>query len=84
MHLSPNAVSALAYRAREGLRQAYLQAHVAEDARCPDACRLSVERLGGWTRGALNTRETIQVDGHLANCHRCRAVATELRHELRA
>ncbi|MGW5743706.1 sigma-70 family RNA polymerase sigma factor [Amycolatopsis sp. NPDC003861] len=84
MHLSPNAVSALAYRAREGLRQAYLQAHVTEDTRRADACRLAVERLGAWTRGALNNRETAQVDDHLANCRRCRAVATELRHELRA
>ncbi|MFJ7212747.1 RNA polymerase sigma factor [Amycolatopsis sp. NPDC098790] len=84
MHMSPNAVSALAYRAREGLRQAYLQAHVAEDARRSDACRLSIERLGAWTRGALNKRETTQVDDHLANWRHCRAVATELRHELPA
>ncbi|MFP3686343.1 hypothetical protein SB847_21820, partial [Bacillus sp. SIMBA_026] len=29
--LSPNAVSALALRAREGLRREYLQAHIAEE-----------------------------------------------------
>lgn len=84
MNLSPNGVSALAYRAREGLRQAYLQVYVTEDAQRPDACRLAAEKLGAWTRGGLNKRETAQVDNHLDSCRRCRAVATELRHELRS
>ena len=84
MNLSPNGVSALAYRAREGLRQAYLRAYVADDAQRPDACRLSADKLGAWTRGGLNKRETAQVDGHLDSCHRCSAVASDLRHELRS
>ncbi len=82
MNLSPNGVSALAYRAREGLRQAYLQAYVTDDVRCPAACRLVGEKLGAWTRGGLNKRESAQVDNHVDDCRRCRDVATELRHEI--
>jgi RNA polymerase sigma factor (sigma-70 family) len=74
--LTPNGVSALAYRAREGLRQAYLQAHLADikEARC----RATVDRLGAWTRGGLSRREKAQVEAHLDECARCRALAAEL------
>lgn len=74
--LTPNGVAALAYRAREGLRQAYLQVHLAETA--DDVCRTTVERLGAWARDGLSRRERAQVDGHLAECERCRALAAEL------
>jgi RNA polymerase sigma factor (sigma-70 family) len=76
LELSANGVSALAYRAREGLRQAYLQVHLAEstDARC----WATVDRLGAWTRGGLSKRETAQVETHLDECERCRALAAEL------
>ena len=40
--LAPNAVAALAYRAREGLRQAYLNAHI--HAGPPEACRPTIDR----------------------------------------
>ena len=74
--LRPNAVAALAYRAREGLRQAFLQAHVSG---CDDeACRATVARLGGWTRDRLSTGDAARVDAHLASCRRCRQVAAEL------
>ncbi|HEY7811946.1 MAG TPA: sigma-70 family RNA polymerase sigma factor, partial [Nakamurella sp.] len=46
--MAPGAVSSLAFRAREGLREAYLQAHLAETA--AEQCRSTVERLGAWTR----------------------------------
>jgi RNA polymerase sigma factor (sigma-70 family) len=74
--LRPSAVAALAYRAREGLRQAYLQAHLAEH---PDeSCRPTVHRLGGWTRGRLAAGDTALVREHLARCGRCRGLAAEL------
>ena len=74
--LTPNGVSALAYRAREGLRQAYLQVHLAET---PDRhCRAAAEKLGAWTRGGLAKREKAQVEAHLDTCDRCRALAAEL------
>nr|WP_042195619.1 sigma-70 family RNA polymerase sigma factor [Kibdelosporangium sp. MJ126-NF4]CEL22120.1 sigma-70 region 2 domain protein [Kibdelosporangium sp. MJ126-NF4]CTQ92901.1 sigma-70 region 2 domain protein [Kibdelosporangium sp. MJ126-NF4] len=74
--LTPNGVSALAYRAREGLRQAYLQVHLAEST--SERCRATAERLGAWTRGGLSKRETAQVESHLDECDRCRALAAEL------
>ena len=74
--LTPNGVAALAYRAREGLRQAYLQEHLADVG--ADGCRYTVERLGAWARGALSARERSRVDEHLAGCDRCRLLAAEL------
>ncbi|AOS65487.1 RNA polymerase sigma factor, sigma-70 family [Actinoalloteichus hymeniacidonis] len=74
--LTPNGVSALAYRAREGLRQAYLQVHLAETQ--AENCRAATERLGAWTRSGLSKRETAQVDAHLDGCLDCRALAAEL------
>ncbi|MFC0071099.1 sigma-70 family RNA polymerase sigma factor, partial [Umezawaea endophytica] len=74
--LTANGVSALAYRAREGLRQAYLQVHLTETT--SDRCRATVDKLGAWTRGGLSKRETTQVEAHLDECDRCRALAAEL------
>jgi RNA polymerase sigma factor (sigma-70 family) len=74
--LTANGVSALAYRAREGLRQAYLQVHLAETT--AERCRATVDKLGAWTRGGLSKRETAQVEAHLDECPRCRALAAEL------
>ena len=74
--LTPNGVSALAYRAREGLRQAYLQVHLAETT--AERCRATTEKLGSWTRQGLSKRETAQVEAHLDECGRCRALAAEL------
>lgn len=79
--LSPNGVSALAYRAREGLRQAYLQVHLADSAAAgggQERCQAAVDRLGAWTRDGLSKRETAQVERHLDECDRCRALAAEL------
>ncbi|MDQ0377321.1 sigma-70 family RNA polymerase sigma factor [Amycolatopsis thermophila] len=74
--LTPNGVSALAYRAREGLRQAYLQVHLAETS--ADKCRACTDRLGAWTRDGLSKRERAQVEAHLDECDQCRALAAEL------
>ncbi|GLZ35671.1 hypothetical protein Lesp02_78580 [Lentzea sp. NBRC 105346] len=74
--LTANGVSALAYRAREGLRQQYLQMHLTEVT--AERCRATVDRLGAWTRGGLSKRETTQVEAHLDECGQCRALAAEL------
>ncbi|MEB3371666.1 sigma-70 family RNA polymerase sigma factor [Saccharopolyspora mangrovi] len=76
--MTPNGVSALAYRAREGLKQAFLQVHLRNLDSERERCRESVERLGSWTRGGLAKRETAQVESHLDDCDRCRALAAEL------
>ncbi|MDR1151496.1 MAG: sigma-70 family RNA polymerase sigma factor [Bifidobacteriaceae bacterium] len=73
--LTPNGVAALLYRAREGLRQAYLQQHLAKPL---DAeCRAIAGRLGAYARGALGQRERGRVAEHLVGCDQCRAVADE-------
>ncbi|MFG1817499.1 sigma-70 family RNA polymerase sigma factor [Kribbella sp. NPDC049174] len=74
--LTANGVSALAYRAREGLRQAYLQQHLADVA--GDRCRWTTERLGAYVRGGLTKRENRNVREHLDDCAMCTAVYLEL------
>jgi RNA polymerase sigma factor (sigma-70 family) len=74
--MSANSVSALAYRAREGLRQAYLQMHLADTA--GETCRWTTERLGAHVRGGLAKRDAAKVEEHLDECPRCAAVYLEL------
>src|SRR6478735_6635035 len=54
--LAPNAVAA---RAREGLRQAYLQAHLQLPP--PDACRETITKLGAYVRDGLSARDRRKV-----------------------
>ncbi|MGW5051495.1 sigma-70 family RNA polymerase sigma factor [Actinokineospora sp. NPDC004072] len=74
--LTANGVAALAYRAREGLRQAYLQEHLA--GATATRCQPTVDRLGAWTRRGLPAREAQQVRDHLAECGSCRTLSLEL------
>ncbi|GHF96085.1 MULTISPECIES: sigma-70 family RNA polymerase sigma factor [Amycolatopsis] len=74
--LSPNSVAALAMRAREGLRQAYLQVQVPEPEE--PACREPRRRMGAWVRGALPPRRADAVAGHVAACRACRVIAHRL------
>ena len=74
--MTANSVSALAYRAREGLRQAYLSMHAStvED----DDCERNRARLGGYVRGGLSRREAARVEQHLEICRPCAAIYLEL------
>ncbi|WP_166435863.1 sigma-70 family RNA polymerase sigma factor, partial [Cellulomonas shaoxiangyii] len=74
--LSANSTAALAYRAREGLRQAYLQQHLQDPL--DDGCRSVAAKLGSYVRGGLGTRDTAQVERHLDECGDCRALVLEL------
>ncbi|OXM50350.1 RNA polymerase subunit sigma [Amycolatopsis thailandensis] len=84
MGLTPNAVSALACRARERLRQAYLQMHVPEPDECSRGCRTTVGKLGAWVRDGLGRREGMRVGHHVRECVACGAVVAELRQEIPA
>lgn len=75
--LSPGAVAALALRAREGLRLAYLRAHLGE-AGAPEGCRAHVDRLAALARGRLARRHRDALERHLVDCDRCRALFDEL------
>jgi RNA polymerase sigma factor (sigma-70 family) len=74
--VTANGVAALAYRAREGLRQAYLQMHLSGVMR--SECRPVAGKLGAFIRGGLAKRETATVAAHLDECTDCRAVYAEL------
>ncbi|MDQ0893130.1 sigma-70 family RNA polymerase sigma factor [Agromyces ramosus] len=76
--MSANSTAALAYRAREGLRQAWIQAHLRNAVNEPE-CRWTIDRLGSYTRGRLRTRETTRLEAHLDDCARCTIVAAEAR-----
>ncbi|WUH99624.1 sigma-70 family RNA polymerase sigma factor [Spirillospora sp. NBC_00431] len=75
--LTANAAAALTYRAREGLRQAYLQMHL-DAVTADDACRPSLEKLGSYVRGGLAERDSRKVKRHLGSCKRCKAIHAEL------
>jgi len=74
--LGANATSALLVRAREGLRDAYLSAHV-EAADRPE-CRWSAQRMGPHVRGSLSRRDRRRLDAHLEDCADCRAMVAEV------
>jgi RNA polymerase sigma factor (sigma-70 family) len=74
--MTPNAVSALAYRAREGLRQAYLTMHASDVT--DDACERTRAELGAYVRGGLSRRDAARVEEHLQSCRPCTALYLEL------
>ncbi len=74
--MTPNSVSALAYRAREGLRTAYLQGHLAPAI--DDGCRRTTPLLAQHVRNNLSKRDAGQVDAHLDTCARCSGLYAEL------
>lgn len=76
--LSPNATAALARRARQGLRAAYLQAHLAAD-RSSAGCRSVLEKLGAYTAGSITGTERRRIRAHLVGCASCTGMHAELR-----
>lgn len=74
--MSANSVSALAYRAREGLRQAFLNSHA--PAGEEETCRWTHDHLGGYVRQGLSRRDATKVEKHLDECRRCMAIYLEL------
>ncbi len=74
--MSANSVSALAYRAREGLRQAFLTMHLNDTS--DTSCRWVNEHLGAYVRNGLAKRDAAKVQSHLDECRRCTAMYLEL------
>lgn len=74
--MKPTAVAQLTFRAREGLREAWIQAHLrsVEDG---SECQWTIERLGAYARHNLGRRDHAKVERHLAECVRCSIVASE-------
>ncbi|WP_444544786.1 sigma-70 family RNA polymerase sigma factor [Streptomyces abikoensis] len=76
--LTANATAVLAHRAREGLRQAYLQAHVSTSLTTGGECARYADRLGAYARGSLRARAERGMRRHLDGCARCRMAAREV------
>lgn len=74
--IKPTAVSALAYRAREGLRLAWIRAHLTA---LPDdsECRWAADRLPALQRNSLLARDRARLESHLADCEFCSLVLEE-------
>lgn len=67
--MSANAVSALAVRAREGLKQAYLQNHLSGTG--TPGCEKYADQLGAYARHGLTARRTKTVQAHVDGCLKC-------------
>ncbi|GGO85680.1 hypothetical protein GCM10011584_06200 [Nocardioides phosphati] len=74
--MTPNSVSALAYRAREGLRQAFLNSHAMDVD--DDACAWTHQHLGGYIRNGISKRDAGKVEKHIDECRKCMAIYLEL------
>lgn len=74
--LPANTVSVVAHRARERLRETYLQAHVRTQGAHP--CDPHRSRLGAYVRRGLSRRHRRAVDEHLAGCDSCSRLVDEL------
>lgn len=74
--VSANAVSALAYRAREQLRQAFLQAHLQTWSR--PQCEPHRSLLGAYVRDGQSRRERAATQRHLDHCNSCQGLVAEL------
>lgn len=77
MGISANSVAALSYRAREGLRKAWLQAHIS-DATASGECQWTMSRLGDHARDGLSARDAQRLTDHLADCAKCTIVSEEV------
>jgi RNA polymerase sigma factor (sigma-70 family) len=75
--MSANGVAALSYRAREGLRKAWLQAHI-NDATASGECQWTISRIGDHARNGLSTRDTERMTFHLATCSKCAIINEEV------
>lgn len=74
--MNANSAAALSFRAREGLRRAYLAEHVSQSDD-PD-CRTVLDLLPRLARGDLTAHQRELVRNHLPTCASCTAAAEEL------
>ncbi|MEU6143537.1 sigma-70 family RNA polymerase sigma factor [Streptomyces sp. NPDC047081] len=77
--LDANGTRVLASRAREGLKQAYLQAHVSASLATDEECARYADRLGAYARGGLRTRAERGLRKHLEECAKCRLAAGQIK-----
>ncbi|WP_342355796.1 sigma-70 family RNA polymerase sigma factor [Streptomyces cacaoi] len=76
---STGATTTAAHRARENLKQAYLQAHVSRARTESGDCARWADRLGAYARGGLRMRAERGLAQHLDQCAQCRQAALEVK-----
>ena len=76
--MKANAVSALAFRARDALRTAWIQQHVSGQQGLDKDCEAVTPLLGAHSRQSLPRRDRVRVEQHLTDCGRCTSVVDEL------
>jgi RNA polymerase sigma factor (sigma-70 family) len=76
--LDANGTRVLASRAREGLKQAYLQAHVSASLIDDKECARYADQLGGYARRKLRIRAERGLRKHLEECAKCRLAAAQI------
>lgn len=76
--LDANGTRVLASRAREGLKQAYLQAHVSDSLAHDEECARYADQLGTYARRKLRIRAERGLRKHLEECARCRLAAAQI------
>ena len=79
LDLKPNAVAALSYRAREALKQAWVQVHVGEDLGSGEH-RWVRERAGRYVCHALTPRQRQRFISHLDCCAPCASAVRDAEH----
>lgn len=75
--LTPNAVSALLVRARDALREAYLQEHVSPTT--DESCRAAIGVMASYVRGRAPARARATLEHHVDHCRSCFGLVIELR-----
>lgn len=76
LNIKANAVAALNFRAREGLRREYLAQHLV--ATSDPQCRATLSLLPGLVRESLDAKKTHDVNSHLQTCPSCGSAAANL------
>jgi RNA polymerase sigma factor (sigma-70 family) len=77
LSINPNSLTSLAYRAREGLRQAYLR--IALESGGGPTCQQSTDSLIRFVRGTAALTDRRSVEEHLTSCGPCSTRIEELR-----
>jgi RNA polymerase sigma factor (sigma-70 family) len=80
--LSPNGTAALAKRARDGLRTAWMEAHL-NDASFGPQCRTLTSDYSAYCRDNLTPERSDEIAEHLADCASCTGLIAEIRDSVR-
>jgi RNA polymerase sigma factor (sigma-70 family) len=73
---TPNGVSSRAKRAKERLRQAFLDQHLASSP--SEECRRARHLFSAYVRDGLAQRDRVRLEEHLQTCARCRGALLQI------